>query len=243
VAWHALHAVIVSVNRSTFASQSSLPLPAGQHQYLGAVPGANHHHQETMRSASIAVQWLTAAMRHPQVVLSHTPMMELVPRLGPRPVLVSGLGDVMAAAASYGFTNTLHTSQLGAAMPSATPFIRHNKGAGACTCSCCSHSSPCWPAVTALHAGPQPWRARCCFSNFNPCSCAGPPSAEAAAAAEEVREQGWATERMPIEAVLVMHDPDDWYRDLQLLLDVILHGGAPLAPSSTEVVPEGARRV
>ena len=50
-------------------------------------------------------------------------MRELVPRLGPRPVLVSGLGDVMAAAASYGFTNALHTSQLGAAIPCATPLI------------------------------------------------------------------------------------------------------------------------
>ena len=40
-----------------------------------------------------------------------------------------------------------------------------------------------------------------------------------------------------------MHDPDDWYRDLQLLLDVILHGGAPLGCGSSDAVPTGATLV
>lgn len=42
-----------------------------------------------------------------------------------------------------------------------------------------------------------------------------------------MRDLGLGTERRPIEAVLVMNDPDDWYRDLQLIVDVLLSGGVP----------------
>ena len=42
-----------------------------------------------------------------------------------------------------------------------------------------------------------------------------------------MRDLGLGTERRPIEAVLVMNDPDDWCRDLQLIVDVLLSGGVP----------------
>ena len=42
-----------------------------------------------------------------------------------------------------------------------------------------------------------------------------------------VRHSSLSTEARPIEAVLVMTDPDDWYRDAQLICDVVLSGGVP----------------
>lgn len=64
----------------------------------------------------------TATPPLPQVILSHTPMRDLVPQLAEAPVLVSGRGDVLAVARGYGLGRVLHTRQLGRAMPAATPF-------------------------------------------------------------------------------------------------------------------------
>lgn len=52
-------------------------------------------------------------------------MRDLVPELGDRPVLVSGRGDVLNMARAYGFTKALHARELGAAMPTATPFTTY----------------------------------------------------------------------------------------------------------------------
>lgn len=40
-----------------------------------------------------------------------------------------------------------------------------------------------------------------------------------------VADEGYGTRRMPIEAILVMNDPCDWYRDAQLIVDCLLTGG------------------
>lgn len=48
----------------------------------------------------------------------------------------------------------------------------------------------------------------------------GAPAAAAAAGPA----RGAATEDNPIAAVLVFKDPTDWYRDVQLVLDVVMSG-------------------
>lgn len=52
-----------------------------------------------------------------------------------------------------------------------------------------------------------------------------------------VRDLGMASEDRPIAAVMVFTDPDDWYRDAQLISDVVLSGGVPhrKGPSPTGV--------
>ena len=67
-------------------------------------------------------------MRCAQVLLSHTPMRDLVPSLGSLPVLVSGRGDVLNVAKGYGFLQPLHARDLGRAMPTATPFSHYPEG-------------------------------------------------------------------------------------------------------------------
>lgn len=50
-----------------------------------------------------------------------------------------------------------------------------------------------------------------------------------------VRDLGLGTEQRPIEAVLVFTDPDDWYRDAQLICDALTGRGVPtrsFGPSS-----------
>ncbi|GIM10258.1 hypothetical protein Vretimale_14057 [Volvox reticuliferus] len=113
-----------------------------------------------------------------QVILSHTPMRDLVAELAQRPVLVSGRGDVLNVARSYGLQRVLHTRQLGRAMPAATPFSTYPT------------DSEEVPAATRTVAG-------------------------------------LATEAHPIDTVLVMTDPDDWYRDAQLICDVLTGAGVP----------------
>ncbi len=56
------------------------------------------------RKAEQLSSWLQVPVSENQVVLSHTPMRDLVPRLGNAPVLISGMGDVLTIARSYGFT-------------------------------------------------------------------------------------------------------------------------------------------
>ncbi|GFH06044.1 uncharacterized protein HaLaN_00608 [Haematococcus lacustris] len=49
-----------------------------------------------------------------------------------------------------------------------------------------------------------------------------------------VRDLGLGTEAAPIEAVLVMSDPSNWYVDLQLITDVLASGGVPGRPESQD---------
>ena len=37
-------------------------------------------------------------------------------------------------------------------------------------------------------------------------------------------QRGMGTEANPVAAVLVLKDPKDWYRDVQLVLDLIMSG-------------------
>ncbi|GMH41606.1 hypothetical protein BSKO_09516 [Bryopsis sp. KO-2023] len=66
--------------------------------------------------------WLGVNVAPDQVVLAHTPMRDLVPRLADSPVLLSGRGTVKSVASEYGFKKTVTTEELGRAMPTATPF-------------------------------------------------------------------------------------------------------------------------
>lgn len=72
--------------------------------------------------------WLHVPVEASQVILSHTPMRQLVPELGSQPVLVAGRGDVLNVAKQYGFSRVLSTYQLGRAMPTATPFTKYPGG-------------------------------------------------------------------------------------------------------------------
>ncbi|PNH09146.1 hypothetical protein TSOC_004266 [Tetrabaena socialis] len=143
------------------------------------------------RKAQQLSGWLGVEVSEAQVILSHTPMTDLLPALADRPVLVSGRGEVLSVARSYGFTRALHTRQLGAAMPAATPFSTY----------------PPEPAPAAPPGGD-----------------ASSPSAPACC---PVRDLGLATEAHPIDTILVMTDPDDWYRDAQLICDVLTGAGVP----------------
>jgi hypothetical protein len=91
-------------------------------------------------------------------------MRSLVRALHDRPVLISGRGSCAEVAHLYGLRRSLTTTQLGAAMPSSTPFSSYPAP---------SHASS---------AGPCP-----------------------------VADLGLGSEAAPIEAVLVMNDPDDWW--------------------------------
>ncbi|KAF8072704.1 Retrovirus-related Pol polyprotein from transposon TNT 1-94 [Scenedesmus sp. PABB004] len=54
-----------------------------------------------------------------------------------------------------------------------------------------------------------------------------PPAPAARGGVCPVRELGWGSKAAPLAAVLVMADSADWYRDLQLLVDVISGHGVP----------------
>lgn len=55
-------------------------------------------------------------------------MSALVERFSDVPVLVSGRGDSLNVARHYGFKHVLHTRQLGASQPNATPFTSYEDG-------------------------------------------------------------------------------------------------------------------
>ena len=69
-----------------------------------------------------------------------------------------------------------------------------------------------------------------------PLSTAASSSAAAAASSgaslQQVLKGGIGTEAAPIEAVLVMTDPTDWGRDIQLIVDTVSSGGVPVAAAS-----------
>ncbi|KAG2493577.1 hypothetical protein HYH03_008096 [Edaphochlamys debaryana] len=151
--------------------------------------------------------WLGVEVLPSQVILSHTPMRDLVPELAQQPVLVSGRGDVLQVAREYGFQRVLHTRELGRAMPAATPFSRYPpddraSGSGA------PGPSPATSQGAAQGTAPAPVPS----SPPSPCP---------------VRDLGLGTDAHPINTVLVMTDPDDWYRDCQLIIDVLTGAGVP----------------
>ncbi|PNW88078.1 hypothetical protein CHLRE_01g013250v5 [Chlamydomonas reinhardtii] len=172
------------------------------------------------RKAAQLSGWLGIRVAPSQVILSHTPMRDLVPQLAEAPVLVSGRGDVLAVARGYGLGRVLHTRQLGRAMPAATPFSSYPPPASAAQGAAAPAAAASVPEsnITAAAAAAQ-------FAE--PCP---------------VRHLGLATEEAPIHTVLVMADPDDWYRDAQLICDVLSGAGVP-ARSPAAAAAAGAAPV
>ncbi|KAG2444358.1 hypothetical protein HXX76_001114 [Chlamydomonas incerta] len=205
------------------------------------------------RKAAQLSGWLGVQVAPSQVILAHTPMRDLAPQLAAAPVLVSGRGDVLAVARRYGLGRALHTRQLGRAMPAATPFSAYPPPAPKAEAAEAAVAAPAAagpgvgagvgpvPASAASAAPPGPAAA--------PAAGPGPePNITAAAAAAQFAEpcpvvhQGLATEQAPIHTVLVMTDPDDWYRDAQLICDVLSGGGVP-ARSPAAAAAAGAAPV
>ena len=115
-----------------------------------------------------------AVLRADNVVLNHTPMLEVVRRLVSHPaapVLVAGRGDCEGVARSAGLLGAVSSRRVHAALPGAW-----------------THSGDPLPGAAAPHpdGGGVPGK---------------------------------------VEAVVVMHDPDDWGRDIQICLDMIFTGG------------------
>jgi ribonucleotide monophosphatase NagD (HAD superfamily) len=144
-----------------------------------------------------------------QVILSHTPMRALAAQYAHRPVLVSGRHDVLRVARAYGFSQALSTRQLGAAYPTATPFSAYPGGHQQ------GQQGQHQQQLQQHHQRHHQQHQELC----------------------PVKDLGWGTEEAPIAAVLVMHDPDDWSRDLQLLTDVLLTRGVPTRLAAPEGAP------
>ena len=161
-------------------------------------------------------EWLGAPVRADQVILSHTPLRALAPRLGRDPVVVSGRKDSVEVALSYGFTKVLSTHHLAAALPDALPF-------GAAPPPDARLAAQLAAAVAAGSSS-----SSSSISSSSSSSSGG--SGAATRAACPVRDLGWATDADPVRAVLVFCDPDGpaWYQELQLLHDVITSHGSLL---------------
>ncbi|KAG2447091.1 hypothetical protein HYH02_007840 [Chlamydomonas schloesseri] len=198
------------------------------------------------RKAAQLSSWLGVQVAPSQVILSHTPMRDLAPQLAGAPVLVSGRGDVLEVARSYGLGRALHTRQLGRAMPAATPFSTYppspspassktvpSTAASASAPAASTSTSASAPAAAAAAGAPIPTSAP--ESNIT-------AAAAAAQYAEPcpVRQQGLGTEEAPIHTVLVMTDPDDWYRDAQLICDVVSGAGVPARSPSAAAAAAAA---
>ncbi|KXZ41884.1 hypothetical protein GPECTOR_252g631 [Gonium pectorale] len=159
------------------------------------------------------------------VILSHTPMRDLVPELADVPVLVSGRGDVLQVARSYGLRRALHTRELGAAMPAATPFTKYPPAAAekenarsqpgrtttnttvAAAADTGAPASSSSSASTSSSSGAGGGEAR-----GSPASSAnGADSSAPGPGPDPVRDLGLGTE----------------YRDAQLIIDVLTGGGVP----------------
>ncbi|GIM10257.1 hypothetical protein Vretimale_14057 [Volvox reticuliferus] len=161
-----------------------------------------------------------------QVILSHTPMRDLVAELAQRPVLVSGRGDVLNVARSYGLQRVLHTRQLGRAMPAATPFSTYPTDSEEVPAATRTVAGPAveLPDPAGAGAGAGGGEGR---SAVDRASGSIPLSGFGSERLCPVRDLGLATEAHPIDTVLVMTDPDDWYRDAQLICDVLTGAGVP----------------
>ncbi|GLI61622.1 hypothetical protein VaNZ11_004040 [Volvox africanus] len=190
------------------------------------------------RKAQDLTTWLGVRVTREQVILSHTPMLDLVPELAQRPVLVSGRGDVLNVARSYGFQRVLHTRQLGRAMPAATPFSTYPPD---------SEEAPAAAHAVAGAALEQPDQAGATGGGEGRGAAGRPPVSPSGSGSGSgglcpVRDLGLATETHPVDTVLVMTDPDDWYRDAQLICDVLTGAGVPTR-SAAEAAAVGAPHV
>ncbi|MEW5297222.1 MAG: hypothetical protein WDW38_006046 [Sanguina aurantia] len=161
---------------------------------------------EAVKAAQLS-EWLDAPVSEGQVILSHSPMSALASRFADVPVLVSGRGDVLHVARQYGFKHALHTRQLGASRPDATPFSSYD---GTVAHASPQHSHTPSPPSSSTSSSP---------THLVPASTHATPC--------PVKDLGYGSEANPIRAVLVMADPDDWYRDTQLILDVVMTSGVP----------------
>ncbi|EFJ47060.1 hypothetical protein VOLCADRAFT_92466 [Volvox carteri f. nagariensis] len=190
------------------------------------------------RKAQQLSGWLGVDVRPEQVILSHTPMRDLVPELAQQPVLVSGRGDVLEVARSYGFQRLLHTRDLGRAMPAATPFSTYPPNEEAIDPPSTAESA----AVTESSGGAAAAAVGASASaRGSPVSLSSPVFTSTSTSTSTsplrtspggsvgrrcpVRGGGLGTEAHPIHTVLVMTDPDDWYRDAQLICDVLVGAG------------------
>eukprot|EP00201_Polytomella_parva_P000097 CAMPEP_0175039940 /NCGR_PEP_ID=MMETSP0052_2-20121109/933_1 /TAXON_ID=51329 ORGANISM="Polytomella parva, Strain SAG 63-3" /NCGR_SAMPLE_ID=MMETSP0052_2 /ASSEMBLY_ACC=CAM_ASM_000194 /LENGTH=470 /DNA_ID=CAMNT_0016301989 /DNA_START=57 /DNA_END=1468 /DNA_ORIENTATION=+ len=164
---------------------------------------------ESKRAEQLS-NFLGVRVRTDQVLLAHTPMKGLVHELGDHPVLISGKGDVSNVAKLYGFNKAVHTRQLGAAIPLATPFTKYDGD------------------KSRMNGSNKSVREE---------GVSGGHPTEKTSSLTSQADLGTETSAFP-----VMTDPDEWYRDLQLILDVVSGAGVPgrsiaEVPAGTAPVP------
>lgn len=183
--------------------------------------------------------WLGAHVAEEQVLLSHTPMRQLVARLGHQPVLVLGRHKSAEVAAGYGFSHVITPADLATVLgPTALPFIKHAPQSSSATTASTS-------AIDAdTSTGPPTDLATTSPSHTShPPHARDPHTAQHSGQAPSTSGQGSGGGRglgggggggeelmtQPVKAVMVFADPagQDWYRDLQLTVDVITSGGRP----------------
>ncbi|GFR50889.1 hypothetical protein Agub_g13180 [Astrephomene gubernaculifera] len=202
-------------------AMKKLTTPGGQWRYP-VVFMTNGGGVTEGRKAEQLSNWLGVPVAPEQVILAHTPMRDLVPELAQRPVLVSGRGDVLQVARSYGFQRVLHTRELAAALPTAAPFAKYPLQAAG------TERGSSTPAVASAAPDASDTAGTAPFASPARAGAAPAPATHGSAAHPcPVRDLGLATEAAPIDTILVMTDPDDWYRDSQLLYDVLTGAGVP----------------
>lgn len=142
-------------------------------------------------------------------------MRALAKQFGDKPVLIAGRGRVLDVARSYGFRKAVTTAQLGAALEDhgATPLSRYSVDH---TCGRCGSIEN----VSLLLADER----NCQGSARETCP---------------IQPTGIGSSAAPFAAVLFLIDPTDWGRDIQLTLDVLQSGGAPLTPLTEIAATQG----
>uniref|UniRef100_A0A061RP60 Had hydrolase n=1 Tax=Tetraselmis sp. GSL018 TaxID=582737 RepID=A0A061RP60_9CHLO len=134
-----------------------------------------------------------------QVVMAHTPMMSLVQAYRTAAVVVCGKGTPLEVAASYGFENAASTEELAELHPSAVPLCFSLGFQAPPLTASCPRRTPASPFVGRAGRG--------------------------GSGGGRLRSSGFATADDPVRAVLVMTDPTDWGRDVQLIADLVASGG------------------
>jgi len=102
--------------------------------------------------------WLDVNVDPGQVILSHTPFKQLVPRLHDKTVLLSGRHDLRVVAESYGFRKTVTTAELASLHPNAVPFARgllQEPPSNEATRSCGTEQNPI--AAVLVFSDPSNW--------------------------------------------------------------------------------------
>lgn len=89
--------------------------------------------------------------------------------------------------------------------------------------SCASYSFIC--SIYQCIKTQSGLKAPCCCA-YNVGSSSTPPGHRC-----PVRDDGLATLAAPVQAILVMTDPRDWYRDMQLIIDTVTGHGVPTRPA------------